>query len=46
MWLAEAGLPDSSVLYAYGDSSGDTAMLDFAQTGIWVTRNELEPEPA
>jgi phosphatidylglycerophosphatase C len=45
-WLAEAGLPDSSVLYAYGDSSGDTAMLDFAQTGVWVTRNELEPEPA
>jgi phosphatidylglycerophosphatase C len=45
-WLAEAGLPDGSVLYAYGDSSGDAAMLDFAQTGVWVTRNELEPEPA
>ena len=45
-WLTEAGLPDSSVLYAYGDSSGDVAMLDFAQNGVWVTRYELEPEPA
>lgn len=45
-WLSEAGLSDVSVLYAYGDSSGDTEMLEFAQTAIWVNTSELEPEPA
>lgn len=45
-WLAEAGIPEGSVLYAYGDSHGDKNMLEFAQTGIWVTKHELEVEPA
>jgi phosphatidylglycerophosphatase C len=45
-WLAEAGIPDGAVQYAYGDSSGDAPMLEFAQTGIWVTQQELDPEPA
>jgi phosphatidylglycerophosphatase C len=45
-WLAEAGIPDGAVHYAYGDSPGDTAMLEFAQTGTWVTQQELDPEPA
>ena len=45
-WLAEAGIPEGAVLYAYGDSHGDKAMLEFAQTGVWVNRNELEVEPA
>jgi phosphatidylglycerophosphatase C len=45
-WLAEAGIPDGAVHYAYGDSHGDTAMLEFAQSGIWVTQEELDPEPA
>lgn len=45
-WLAEAGIPDGAVHYAYGDSLGDTAMLEFAQSGIWVSQQELDPEPA
>ena len=44
-WLAEAGLPESSVVYAYGDSAGDTELLAMAQHAVWVGRVEVSPCP-
>ncbi|MSZ16078.1 MAG: HAD-IB family hydrolase [Actinobacteria bacterium] len=41
-WMTEAGIPASSLVYAYGDSSGDTALLAAARIGVLVKKSELE----
>ena len=41
-WMTEAGIPASSLVYAYGDSSGDTALLAVARIGVLVKKSELE----
>jgi phosphatidylglycerophosphatase C len=41
-WMTEAGIPASSLAYAYGDSSGDTALLAAARIGVLVKKSELE----
>lgn len=35
-WMKMSGLPEESFVYAYGDSSGDTALLAAAQCGYMV----------
>ena len=44
-WLADAGLPQSSIMFAYGDSAGDTELLSVAQHAVWVDRTEVSPCP-
>lgn len=41
-WMTEASIPASSLVYAYGDSSGDTALLAAARIGVLVKKSELE----
>ena len=41
-WMTEAGIPAASLVYAYGDSSGDTALLAAARIGVLVKKSELE----
>lgn len=40
-WMRSAGLESSKLDFAYGDSSGDDALLAAAQTGILVKKTEL-----
>lgn len=40
-WLTESGLGGSSVDHAYGDSSGDTQLLEMASSAVWVGRDDL-----
>ena len=40
-WMLSAGLENSTLAFAYGDSSGDAAMLAAATTGVLVTRTEV-----
>lgn len=44
-WLDEAGIPRGAVKYAYGDSSGDDALLANAERGIRVSTEVLERSP-
>ena len=41
-WCADSGVPSSAVQFAYGDSSGDTDMIELAESGMWVNKTELE----
>ena len=41
-WCADSGVPLSAVHFAYGDSSGDTDMIELAKNGMWVNKAELE----
>lgn len=41
-WCAESGVPIKAVRYAYGDSAGDTAMLELAAHRFDVSDVELE----
>ncbi len=43
-WLDEQH-PEGAVLWAYGDSAGDDAMLAMADHPVWVRRLRLEPVP-
>lgn len=45
-WCQEAGMSSESVVFAYGDSSGDRSMLEMAQHGELVGRRDLERIPA
>jgi HAD superfamily hydrolase (TIGR01490 family) len=45
-WMTEAGIDHSSLMYAYGDSSGDTDLLAAAEFGINVRAIDLEGVPA
>lgn len=45
-WMESAGLPTSSLSYAYGDSRGDEALLAAAHIGCLVTNTELVREAA
>lgn len=45
-WCTESGVPMESLEWAYGDSSGDTAMLAAASTGVLVGRHEITGRPA
>ena len=45
-WCEDAGIDVSSVVYAYGDSSGDTELLDMATNGIWVNKSTLDEVPS
>ncbi len=45
-WMADAGIPVTSLGYAYGDSSGDSALLAAAHTGVLVKKTELEEAAA
>lgn len=45
-WMADAGIPVTSLGYAYGDSSGDSALLAAAHTGVLVKKIELEEAAA
>lgn len=44
-WLDDAGISRDAVTYAYGDSSGDDALLACAVHGIRVTSELLERTP-
>jgi phosphatidylglycerophosphatase C len=44
-WCDSAGIPVSSVRYAYGDSSGDTEMLASVENPNYVKKIELEMAP-
>ena len=44
-WMESAGLPTSSLMYAYGDSSGDAALLAAAEHGFLVSDVDLAKEP-
>jgi phosphatidylglycerophosphatase C len=44
-WCDSAGIPVSSVRYAYGDSSGDTEMLASVENPNYVKKIELEMVP-
>jgi len=35
-WMSASGVPRESLVYAYGDSSGDVALLEAAQHGFMV----------
>jgi HAD superfamily phosphoserine phosphatase-like hydrolase len=37
-WMSTSGLPAEALMYAYGDSSGDTALLAAAKNGYLVTK--------
>lgn len=37
-WMEASGLPKASLVYAYGDSSGDTALLAAAPQGVLVKK--------
>jgi phosphatidylglycerophosphatase C len=40
-WCAESGVPLSAIQFAYGDSSGDTDMIELAENGTWVNDVEI-----
>lgn len=44
-WMNSAGLPLDSLMYAYGDSHGDDALLEAAEQGCLVKKAELSREP-
>ena len=44
-WLRSSGLEDAT-LWAYGDSDGDTELLELAHHAYRVDGVRLEPEPA
>lgn len=44
-WMASEGLDDAEV-WAYGDSSGDRALLDMAHRPVWVRGTTVQPVPA
>lgn len=37
-WMSASGLSNESLMYAYGDSAGDSALLEFAQNGFLVKK--------
>ena len=45
-WMESAGIPTSSLVYAYGDSRGDEALLAAAQQGCLVADIEIVREAA
>ncbi len=45
-WMTGAGIPHGALKFAYGDSSGDTALLAAAETGLNVRKTELAGAPA
>lgn len=45
-WLVEAGIDESALEYAYGDSSGDTELLAMATNAVWVNKVVLEAVPS
>ena len=45
-WMDDAGLGNSSVAYAYGDSAGDRQMLKNSQRPVWVNRREVAACPS
>ncbi len=44
-WLGEAGIDESALEYAYGDSSGDIELLAMATNAVWVNKMILEAVP-
>jgi 3-phosphoshikimate 1-carboxyvinyltransferase len=42
-WMREAGFEGESIQYAYGDSDGDTQLLEMATVPVWVGKDELPP---
>ncbi|MGA0862948.1 MAG: 3-phosphoshikimate 1-carboxyvinyltransferase [Ilumatobacteraceae bacterium] len=40
-WMREAGFEGESIQYAYGDSDGDTQMLEMATVSVRVGKDEL-----
>lgn len=45
-WIQECGLTAKDLVYAYGDSRGDTELLENALLPIWVKKIDLEVAPS
>jgi len=44
-WMKSAGVPLDALVYAYGDSRGDHALLEAAEHGCLVAQVDLSREP-
>ena len=45
-WCQESGVAVESIYYAYGDSDGDTEMLNMATESTWVKKKDIDAVPA
>jgi phosphatidylglycerophosphatase C len=45
-WSRDSGVSMESIRYAYGDSSGDEAMLNLAPHAEWIGKRDLSEVPA
>jgi phosphoserine phosphatase len=46
LWCEETGVPLNAVEFAYGDSQGDSEMLQLARHAFYVAKDELTVAPS